>query len=50
MSPCVVFTTIGKKQIRKVMMMTLRIPGPTQRIRIGAITMIGVIWRIIRYG
>ena len=46
--PCVVLTTMGKKQIRNVMMVTLLSPGPTQRMRMGAITMIGVICRIIR--
>jgi hypothetical protein len=36
MRPWVVLTTIGKKQIRKVMIVTLFRPGPTQRMRIGA--------------
>jgi hypothetical protein len=48
MRPWVVLTTIGKKQIRNVMIVTLFSPGPTHRMRIGAMTMIGVICRIIR--
>jgi FlaA1/EpsC-like NDP-sugar epimerase len=46
--PCVVLTTRGKKQIRNVMIVTLTIPAPAQRIRMGAMTMMGVSWRIIR--
>jgi len=46
----VVFTTKGKKLIRNVMMTTLGSPGPAQRMRMGASTMIGVSCSAISHG
>ena len=48
--PWVVFTTSGKKLMRKVMMMTLLSPGPTQSMRMGAKMMMGVSWRAMSHG